>query len=223
MNKETWTAVDQYYLNLTTKPDPRFEQILKNNAEAGLPAISISASHGRFFEILIRALGVKRILEIGTLGGFSTAWLAKGLPFDGKLISLEISPEHAAAAKRNLSGFESEDLIEIRVGDALVLLEELENAEEEPFDLIFIDAEKSQYPAYLEASLQLSRPGTLIIADNVVKHGEIINPKIDTPSRVGITEFHKKVAADPRLQATVLQTVGEKGYDGYSFILVDPA
>ncbi|MCJ7735501.1 MAG: O-methyltransferase [Anaerolineales bacterium] len=221
-DKDFWTEIDQYYLDLLTKPDPRLGKILQNSMDAGLPAINISPSHGRFFEILVRSLHVKRILEIGTLGGYSTAWLARSLPTDGKLISLEVNPDHAALARENLSLFDFGQLIEIRIGEAVELMKEMVESTEDPFDMVFIDGEKSQYPVYLEFVLPLCRPGTLLIADNVVKHGRVFNKNIDTPSRVGITTFHEKVATDPRLQAAVLQTVGEKGHDGYVFITYDP-
>ena len=219
-DKDFWTEIDQYYLDLLTKPDPRLEKILQNSMDAGLPAINISPSHGHFFELLVRVLGTKRILEIGTLGGYSTAWLARSLPTDGRLISLEINPAHAALARENLALFDYGKLVEVRIGGALELMREMIENEEAPFDLIFIDGEKSQYPDYLDVVLPLCRPGTLIIADNVVKHGKVFNKNIDTPSRVGITTFHEKVAVDPRFQAAVLQTVGEKGHDGLSFLTV---
>ncbi|NQS92459.1 MAG: O-methyltransferase [Chloroflexi bacterium] len=207
---------------MLTKPDPRFRKILQNSRDAGLPAINISPSHGRFFELLVRNRRIKRILEIGTLGGYSTAWLARGLHADGRLISLEINPAHASLARENLSLFDLGQLVEIRIGGAVELMKELLDGGEDPFDMVFIDGEKSQYPLYLDVVLPLCRPGTLLIADNVVKHGRVFNKQIDTPSRVGITTFHEKVAADPRLQAAVLQTVGEKGHDGFTFITYHP-
>lgn len=220
MSKELWKAIDEYYLDLVVKPDSRFETIQKNTTSAGLPAISISSVQGQFFELLARVAGAKNILEIGSLGGFSTAWLARGLPDGGKLISLELDSERAALTRSNLDLFEFKAKVEVWAGDALHNLSEMAEMDQPPFDMIFIDAEKSQYPAYLDLCLPLSRPGTLIIADNVIKHGKVFNEKIETPSQRGITSFHQKVADDPRLQATVLQTVGEKGHDGYSFIVV---
>lgn len=220
MNKELWNAVDNHYLDLIVKPDPRFEKILQSCAKAGLPTIGISTTHGRLFELLVKVMDAKYILEIGTLGGFSTAWFASGLPYGGKLISLELDPDRATLARENLNLFEFKAKVEVWVGDALHNMAEMTKIGQPPFDLIFIDGEKSQYPNYLELSIQLSHPGTLIIADNVVKHGMVYNEKIDTPSQIGITNFHQMVADNPRLEATVVQTVGEKGYDGFSFILV---
>ena len=220
MEKNPWVDIDRYYQELIVKPDPRFEKIQQNCAAAGLPTISISSAHGRLFELLVRVMGAKYILEIGTLGGFSTAWFASGLPYGGKLISLELDPDRATLARQNLNLFEFKAKVEIWVGDALHNMTEMTKIDQPPFDLIFIDGEKSQYPDYLDLSIQLSHPGTLIIADNVVKHGLVINEEISTDSQIGITKFHQKVASDPRLKATVLQTVGKKGHDGLSFIVV---
>jgi predicted O-methyltransferase YrrM len=220
MSKNLWSAIDQHYLDNVVKPDPGFETILSASADAGLPAISVSSIHGQFLELLVRAMGAKYILEIGSLGGFSTAWLARGLPYGGKIISLELDPERAALTRTNLNLFEFKAKVEVWVGDGLHNLSEMVNIDQPAFDLIFIDAEKSQYPEYLDLCIPLSRPGTLIIADNVIKYGKVYNKKIETPSQIGITNFHQKVADDPRLQATVMQTVGEKGHDGFSLILV---
>ncbi|MCK4826606.1 O-methyltransferase, partial [bacterium] len=167
MNKETWTAVDKYYEDLIVKPDLRFKNIIQAALQAGLPTIQITPNQGAFLELLVRVTGAKRVLEIGTLGGYSTAWLAKGLPPDGSLITLEINPEHAAIAQKNLEDFEFVGKIELKVGDGLDSLKELVESGAGPFDLIFIDAEKSQYSKYLDWSIKLSRPGTLMIADNV--------------------------------------------------------
>jgi len=222
MKQEIWTAVDSYYEDLMVRSDPRFSKIIEASNEAGLPPISITSSLGKLLELLVRFLGAGRILEIGTLGGYSTAWLAQGLPSGGKLITLEIDPEHAAVAQRNLSQFEFSSLVDIRVGEALDTLGTLDEDREGPFDLIFIDANKSQYSEYLDWSIKLSRPGTAIIADNVVRRGNIINVNSEDPSVKGIRDFNLKVSNEPRLRATVLQTVSSKGYDGFSLIYVDP-
>ena len=222
MNKETWKAVDEYYQELIIKPDPRFEKILEVSNKEGLPTIQIPPSLGAFLELLVRGMGAKRVLEIGTLGGYSTAWLASGLPEDGNLISLEIDPKHADVAQRNISMFKFVDKVSIKVGDALESLREMVETNMDPFDLIFIDAEKNQYRAYLEWSIKLSRPGTLIIADNVVRRGEIINKNSTDASVLGIREFNQSLSEEPRLKATVLQTVGAKRYDGFTMMVVDP-
>ena len=220
MSKDLWFNIDEIYLDLIVQPDPRFGEIKRSCAEAGLPTISISSAHGRLFELLVKVMGAKYILEIGTLGGFSTAWFASGLPSDGKLISLELDPDRATLARQNLNLFEFKAKVEIWVGDALHNMAEMRKIDQPSFDLIFIDGEKSQYPDYLDLSIQLSHPGTLIIADNVVKYSWVINEEITSASQIGITKFHKMVADNPRLQATVIQTVGEKGHDGFSFIVV---
>ena len=222
MKQEIWTAVDSYYEDLMIRPDPRFNKIVEASNEAGLPPISITSNLGKFLELLVRFQGAHRVLEIGTLGGYSTAWLAKGLPPGGKIITLEINPEHAAVARKNLSQFEFSGLIDIQVGDALDSLRTLDKDQEGPFDLIFIDANKSQYSEYLDWSIKLSRPGTAIIADNVVRRGNIINENSEDPSVNGIRAFNQKVSSYSRLRTTAIQTVSSKGYDGFLLIYVDP-
>ena len=222
MNQEIWTAVDSYYEDLMIRPDPRFNKIIEASNEAGLPPISITSNLGKLLELLVRFQGAHRVLEIGTLGGYSTAWLAKGLPPGGKIITLEINPEHAAVARKNLSQFEFSGLIDIQVGDALDSLRTLDKDQEGPFDLIFIDANKSQYSEYLDWSIKLSRPGTAIIADNVVRRGNIINENSEDPSVNGIRAFNQKVSSYSRLRTTAIQTVSSKGYDGFLLIYVDP-
>ena len=222
MNQEIWTAVDSYYEDLIVRSDPRFNKIIEASSEAGLPPISITSSLGKLLELIVRFLGARRVLEIGTLGGYSTAWLAQGLPPGGKLITLEINPEHAAVARKNLSQFEFFNLVDIQVGDALDTLRTLDQDREGPFDLIFIDANKSQYCEYLDWSIKLSHPGTAIIADNVVRRGNIINENSEDTSVRGIRDFNLKVSNESRLRATVLQTVCRRGYDGFFLIFVDP-
>ena len=221
-DRELWAKIDRYYLDLIAKPDPRFDDILAKLYEMGLQPLWISPSLGSFLELMVSALNAKRVLEIGSQGGYSTAWLAKGLPEDGKLISIEIQPQNAAIAVHNTSKFEFFSKIEFLVGDALIALKDMINLGEPPFDFIFIDAEKNQYPDYLDLSLKLSRRGTVIIADNVVKHGRYVNEIIQTPSQIGITEFHQKASEDPRIKAAVLQTVNGKGHDGITFMVIDP-
>ena len=222
MKQEIWTAVDSYYEDLMIRPDPRFNKIVEASNEAGLPLISITSNLGKFLELLVRFQGAHRVLEIGTLGGYSTAWLAKGLPPGGKIITLEINPEHAAVARKNLSQFEFSGLIDIQLGDALDTLRTLDKDREGPFDVIFIDANKSQYSEYLDWSIKLSRPGTAIIADNVVRRGNIINENSEDPSVNGIRAFNQKVSSYSRLRTTAIQTVSSKGYDGFLLIYVDP-
>ena len=224
MNGKLWKSVDRYYKDLILPHDERFDRIEESVRKAGLPEIAISAPYGRLMEILIKTAGIQRVLEIGTLGGYSTAWLARGLTAEGTLISLEIDPERAKLARKNLEAFHFQNHIEIRVGNALQLMEEMVLSQQEPFDLIFIDGDKSQYPEYLERSLQLCQPGALIIADNVIKHGRVVNEVLETPNQKGIAKFHELVASDPRLEGSVIQTVGQKGHDGLAFIRVkEPA
>jgi predicted O-methyltransferase YrrM len=222
MSKEIWTEVDRYYEDLIIRPDPRFQQIIENSLKARLPAIHIPSSLGALLELLVIGMGAKRVLEIGTLGGYSTAWMARGLPPDGKLITLEIDPDHARVAQENLADFDFSSKVDIRIGDALVSLKELAESKVDPFDFIFIDAEKNQYAKYLDWSIKLSRPGTMIVADNVVRRGEIINEASIDPSVKGIREFNQLVAENPRLKTTVLQTVSAKRYDGFTLLVVDP-
>jgi predicted O-methyltransferase YrrM len=220
MNQDVWTNVDRYYTDLLVKPEPEFEQTNQDAREGGLPGIQITPPQGKLLETLVRFGRVKRILEIGTLGGYSTAWLARGLSPDGTLISLEIDPVHAEVARKNLTRFDFEPKVEIQVGDGRSLLRQLIDQGEDAFDLIFIDAAKDQYRTYLELALDLSRPGTLIIADNVVRRGNILNQGSEDTSVQGILQFNQFIAAEPRLTATVIQTVGEKGYDGFAFLMV---
>ena len=217
-----WAQIEHYYMDLIVKPDPRFNEILHKFHEIGLTPLWISSTLGSFLELMVCSLNAKRALEIGAQGGYSTTWLAKGLPDDGILISIEIQPENATLAAQNASRFELSDKIQFLVGDALGILEDMIYNGVPPFDFIFIDAEKSQYSEYLELCIQLSRTGTVIIADNVVKHGHFVNETIQTPSQIGITAFHQKVAADPRIKATVLQTVDAKGHDGFTYMVVNP-
>ena len=222
MSKEIWTAVERYHENLIIKPDPRFQEIIDRTLEAGLPPLHVPPCLGAFLELLVRALDAKLVLEIGTLGGYSTAWLARGLPPDGKLISLEIDPDLAELAQNNLSGFSFFNKIEIMVGDAMDSVGKLIQDGKKPADLIFIDGDKSQYPDYLEISINISRPGTLIIADNVVREGKILEEDSSDPRVRGVRAFNQMVSDHPRLQATVLQTVGKKWHDGFTVLVVDP-
>jgi predicted O-methyltransferase YrrM len=220
MSKELWTDVDTYIIAHLFAPDPALDDVLKANAAAGLPSIDVSPAQGKFLHILARIKGATRILEIGTLGGYSTIWLARALPPEGKLITLEFDPKHAAVATANVARAGLAGRVEIRVGAALNTLPVLYAESHEPFDFIFIDADKDNYPGYLKWAIQFSRPGTLILADNVVREGEILNPDSPDPRVQGVRRFIEMVQADPRLDATVLQTVGSKGYDGFAIALV---
>lgn len=220
MSKEQWTTVDQYIADLFIPPDPALEAALASSDAAGLPAINVSPNQGKLLHILARLKGARSILEIGTLGGYSTIWLAWALPPNGHLISLELDPKHAEVARANLDRARVGKTAEIRVGRALDSLAALVKEGHEPFDLIFIDADKQGYTEYLQWALKLSQPGTLIAADNVVRHGEVADPNSKDENVQGIQRFNKALAAEKRVTTTVMQTVGCKGYDGLALILV---
>jgi predicted O-methyltransferase YrrM len=209
----TWDDVDAYIADLFVGRDDALASALAASDDAGLPAIAVSPPLGKFLLLLARALRAGKILEIGTLGGYSTIWLARA---GGRVVTLELDQKHADVARANLERARVSDRVEIVVGPALETLESIEG----PFDLVFIDADKDNYPGYFEHSVRLSRPGTVIVADNVVREGEVINPDNDDPRIRGMRRFNELVAAEPRVSATQIQTVGAKGYDGFALILV---
>lgn len=223
MNQEQWSAVDAYISDLFIPPDAALTAALENSATAGLPAIHVAPPQGKLLHLLALGRGARTILEIGALGGYSTIWLGRALPADGRLVSLEANPRHAQVARANIERAGLSDLVEIRLGPAQETLPQLVAAGGDPFDFIFIDADKPGYPDYLAWALRLSRPGSLIVADNVVRKGEIINAASDDANAQGIRRFNELVAAEPRLTATVIQTVGDKGYDGFLLALVQAA
>jgi predicted O-methyltransferase YrrM len=223
MNKKTWTAVDDYLAENLVVSDAALEEALAANAAAGLPAIDVAPNQGKFLHLLAKITGAKRILELGTLGGYSTIWLARALPAGGRLITLEFEPRHAAVAAKNIERAELADVVEIRIGAAMESLTQLTAEKAEPFDLIFIDADKENYPGYLEGALRLSRPGTVIIADNVIRNGAVVDPQDPDPRVQGVRRFLAQMAGDARLEATAMQTVGMKGYDGFTLAVVRSA
>lgn len=214
MSQEQWSAVDRYYSELIVRPDSVLDSTLEASAAAGLPSISVSACQGKLLMLLAMSIGARRILEIGTLGGYSTIWLARGLPADGSLISLEYEKKHADVARANIEQAGLSRNVNIRVGAALDTLPTLLAEKKGPFDLIFIDADKTGYPDYLPWSLKLARKGSLILADNVVRSGKIADPTSTDATVQAVRRFNQLVAAEPRLSATAIQTVGTKGYDG---------
>jgi predicted O-methyltransferase YrrM len=220
MSLEHWTAVDRYITDLFVAHDPALEAALQASTSAGLPPINVAPNQGKFLQLLAKLQGARRILEIGTLGGYSTIWLARALPADGRLITLEFEPKHAEVARKNFARAGLADRVELRPGPAADSLRRLVAENCAPFDFIFIDADKEGYPDYLAWSLKLSRRGTCIIADNVVRHGAVIDPGSDDPRVHGVRRFHELLAAEPRVSATTLQTVGSKGYDGFTMALV---
>src|SRR5437879_8647386 len=221
MTQETWSAVDRYITDLFVLPDAALNAALKASEAAGLPAISVSPPQGKFLQLLAKALGARTILEMGTLGGYSTIWLARALPAGGRLITLEAEPKHAEIARANVERAGLAGIVELRLGRALDTLPQLAAEGRGPFDLIFIDADKPSYADYFTWALKLSRRGTVIIGDNVIRKGAVIDPaNSDDPRVLGVRRFNELVAQERRVGATALQTVGAKGYDGFTLALV---
>lgn len=218
--QESWIAVEKYIAGHVVPPDSALDAAREANASAGLPAIDVSACEGKFLHLLARLAGARRILEIGTLGGYSAIWLARALPPGGRLITLELEPKHAEVAKANLDRAGVAHLVEIRVGRALDLLDELDREDAAPFDFFFIDADKSNGPRYLSWAVRHARPGSVIVVDNVVRDGYIVDAGNTDPDIKGTRQVFGMLAAEPRLTATALQTVGSKGYDGFAIALV---
>ena len=221
MSQDLWSEVDRYLTEKLIPVDPILKGALSANAAAGLPLIDVAPNQGKLLYLLARVQGAKRILEIGTLGAYSTIWLARALPADGAILSLEFEVKHAEVARANLKRANLACSVEVRQGAALDSLAQLDADSVEPFDLIFIDADKENYPGYLEWSLRLSRVGTVIIGDNVIRDGAIVDSRSGDPRVQGVRRFLEMMASDPRLSATALQTVGAKGYDGFSLAIVN--
>lgn len=220
MTQELWNTVDRYVEEMFAQSDTALESALKASADAGLPSIQVSAAQGKLLHVLARSLGARRILEIGTLGAYSTIWLARALPVDGRLITLETNPKHAEVARSNIARAGLANIVELRLGPALESLPRLAAEGGEPFDLIFIDADKPGYSDYFAWSLKLSHAGTLMIADNVIRKGAVTDPQSDDANVQGIRRFIEAVKAESRVRATAIQTVGSKGYDGLAFAVV---
>ena len=217
---ELFTDVDRYIDGLFVPPDRALDEAIQSSVAAGLPQIHVSAAQGKLLYLLARLAGARRILELGTLAGYSTIWLARALPPDGRLLSLEVNGQHAALARTNLARAGVGDRVEVLVGPALDTLARLVERREPPFDLVFIDADKPNYPGYLEGALRLTRPGSLILADNVVRAGAVLSPETTDDNAAGARAFNAALAADPRVDATILQLVGSKGHDGLAIALV---
>jgi predicted O-methyltransferase YrrM len=217
-DQERWTAVDRYLADRLLEPDAALDAALDASAAAGLPAHGVSPTQGRLLELLARIQGARTILELGTLGAYSTIWLARALPPGGRLMTLELDAGYAEVARANLARAGVADVVEVRVGPARDALAVLAAEGHDPFDLVFIDADKAGNAEYLGAALELSRPGTLIVADNVIRGGSVLDG--EDASAVGVRRFFDLIAAEPRLRATAIQTVGEKGYDGFALAVV---
>jgi predicted O-methyltransferase YrrM len=220
MAQEQWSAVDRYITDLLVPPDPALDEALRASAEAGLPAINVTPNQGKLLHLLARVLGARGILEVGTLGGYSTIWLARALSADGRLVTLESDPKHAEVARANLARAGLADVVELRLGPALETLPQLAAEGRGPFDLVFIDADKPSNADYFEWALKLSRRGSLIIVDNVVRKGAVVDAASSDPTVQGVRRFYERLAAEPRVSATAVQTVGSKGYDGFAVALV---
>jgi predicted O-methyltransferase YrrM len=225
MSQAVWGAVDSYIAERLVGEEPALEAALAASETAGLPSMAVSPNEGKFLELLARVQQARSILELGTLGGYSTIWLARALPKDGRLVTLEHDPTCAAVARRNIANAGLNEVVEIRIGSAAERLRQLHSEGSPPFDLIFIDADKRSNPTYLEWSLRLSRPGTLIVADNVVRGGAILDPEAEDEDLGeggirGLRRFYEILAAEPRVDATAMQTVGAKGHDGFALALV---
>jgi predicted O-methyltransferase YrrM len=223
MAEDQWTEVDQYFSESLLPSDPILESALEATVAAGLPAISVSPNQGKLLQMLAQIVGARSILEIGTLGGYSTIWLARGLRAGGRLITLEVDPKHAEVAQLNVARAGLRDVVDVRIGNAVEILPQLSAERRGPFDLIFIDADKPNIPTYFEWALKLSRPGTLIIVDNVVRDGAVIDADSSDPSVQGVRRFIELLGAESRASGTVIQTVGIKGYDGFAIVLVSSA
>ena len=220
MTEALWTAVDHYIDGMLVAPDAALDAAIESSIEAGLPPIAVTPSQGKLLYLLALIRGARRILEIGTLGGYSTIWLARALPEGGRLVTIEAEPRHADVALANIAGAGLSGLVDLRVGLALEVLPQIAGAGGGAFDLTFIDADKKNIPAYFEFALKLSRPGSVIIVDNVVRDGRVIDAGTSDPDILGIRRFNEMLAAEPRVSATAIQTVGAKGYDGFAIALV---
>ncbi|HTB76426.1 MAG TPA: O-methyltransferase [Polyangiaceae bacterium] len=220
MSQDQWTSVDRYITSLLVPSDPALDAALASSTAAGLPAINVAPNQGKLLHLLARIHGARSILEVGTLGGYSTIWLARALPPGGKVITLEADRKHAEVARANLARANLAGVVDVRVGAALDTLPQIAREGLGPFDLFFIDADKANIPHYFKWALDLSRPGSVIIVDNVVRGGAVLDASSADPNVQGVRHFNELVAAERRVSATAIQTVGSKGYDGFAIALV---
>jgi len=220
MNPEQWASVDNYIVEKIVPQDAALTEAQADSVAAGLPTISVSAAQGKFLHLLAQTQGARRILEMGTLGGYSTIWLARALPAGGSLVSLEIEPKHADVARANVARAGLAKIVEIRLGAALDSLKKLEQEKGAPFDFVFIDADKQNIPEYMKWALKLTRIGSVIVVDNVVRRGKLSDPASEDLSVQGVRRLHDYLSTEPRINATTIQTVGAKGYDGFTLVRV---
>jgi predicted O-methyltransferase YrrM len=220
MSEQQWATVDRYLSETLVRPDAALDEALAASDAAGLPSINVSSSQGKFLHILARLVSARSILEIGTLGGYSTIWLARGLNPGGRLITLEADSKHAELARANIARAGLGEVVDVRLGPALEALPRIAAENRGPFDLVFIDADKPNTPQYFTWALKLSRVGSIIVVDNVIRNGEVANAGTTDPAVQGMRRFLEMAAAEPRVNATAIQTVSSKGYDGFSIALV---
>lgn len=218
---EAWRDVDQYLGEQLVHQDAALTDTLAASDAAGLPAIELAPTHAKLLHLLARMVGARRVLEIGTLGGYSTMWLARAVPADGTVVTCETVPLHAEVAEKNLADADLADRVQVRVGAALGTLAALVNEKAGPFDFVFIDADKANNPHYFEWALKLTRPGSVIVCDNVVRGGRVVDGESTDPDIVGTRTFLSMIGSDPRVEATAIQTVGFKGWDGFAIALVN--
>ncbi|PZV35327.1 O-methyltransferase [Mesorhizobium kowhaii] len=221
MGRKTWASVDDYIVDALFEADTALDAVLATNRDQGLPAIDVSPAQGKLLSLLARMQGARMVLEIGTLGGYSTIWLARGLPVDGKIVTLELDPHHARVARSNFERAGVSERVELRIGPALESLAALSTEDAGPFDLIFIDADKPNNPHYLSWAMRLSRPGTVIVCDNVIRDGAVLDDDGHDANVEGARAAFSFIGSDKRLDGTAIQTVGAKGYDGFAIAIVD--
>ncbi|MGH9164411.1 MAG: O-methyltransferase [Acidimicrobiales bacterium] len=220
MPDDTWTEVDRYIGGRLIGTDAALDAALSASAAAGLPAISVSPAKGKLLGLLVQLHGARHVLEVGTLGGYSAIWMARALPPDGHLVTIEVDARHAEVAQANIARAGLGDVVEVRLGRALEVLPELADQDRAPFDFVFIDADKANNAAYLASAVRLSRPGSVIVVDNVIRGGGVVDAASTDPTVVGTRRLFDALAAEPRLAATAIQTVGSKGYDGFVLAVV---
>ena len=220
MDDTIWNDVDRFFTDTLLPHDPVFEETLRAAEDAGLPMISVSAPQGMLLHVLVRALGARRVLEIGTLAGYSTIWMARALPEGGTVVTLEIDPHHAEVARRNFERAGVDGVVDLRLGPALDSLAAIDKERGGPFDLVFVDADKQTYPEYVRWALRLAKPGTLLVVDNVVRAGRILEAGSEDAAVAGTRLALEMMGAEPRLLSTAIQTVGSKSYDGFALALV---
>jgi predicted O-methyltransferase YrrM len=221
MSQDHWTAIDRYLTDVLVPADEALDHALASAEAAGMPAINVAPNQGKLLHVLARSVGARRILEIGTLAGYSAIWLARALPAGGRLVTLEFDPKHAEVARKNLARAGLSHAVEVRVGAAIETLPKLEAEGAGPFDLVFIDADKQSTPEYFAWALKLTRPGALIVVDNAVRGGKVADDRTDDANALGMRRFLAALAAEPRVTGTAVQTVGSKGHDGFAIAIVN--